>query len=366
MTIAFDATALYGRFGGVETLLWQMFSALRALDTENHYLVWVPADAPAPPAPPNERWQWRRLPFEGAHKLRRIAWQQLELPRLLLRERVDVLHSWNYVAPLWSPVPVVLNATDLIALNRPRFATRFNRWHYRALMPRNLRHAARVVVPSESVRAQVLCRAPHAQVRVVPLGVEAQFFEPVTVAQKTALRAKYNLPPRFVLFVGNFEPKKNLSGLMSTLARLPHAPPLVVAGGIKPWPGVERRLAQVKKLDFVPRDELPALYSLCEVFCFPSLAEGFGLPVLEALACGAPVVASTQVPIPDLKTVALCPNPRFPGAIARDLDALLRNSVLRRERGEQGREYARHFTWERAAREILAIYRELERELETR
>jgi glycosyltransferase involved in cell wall biosynthesis len=357
MKIAFDATALYGRRGGIENALWHTFAQLRALDRENQYLVYVPRDAPPPPAPDNSLWTWRRLPFDGENKIRRILWQQCELPLWLKREKCDLLHAWNYVMPLLAPVPTVLTIQDLIALDRPRFATRFNRLHYRAVMPQSLKRAARVVVTTEKTKAAVLRRAPQAQVRVVPLGVEPLFFEPVSDAQIAAVQAKYDLPEKFLLYVGNFEPKKNLPNLLAALKLLPEAPPLVLAGGIKPWPEIEKLLQGTWRIGFVGREELPALYTCCAAFCFPSFGEGFGLPVVEALACGAPVLASTQVPLPKLESVATLCEPHSPHSIARHLEALLREPASMAS-GEARRAYAAQFCWEDAARQTLDVYRE--------
>jgi glycosyltransferase involved in cell wall biosynthesis len=357
MRIAFDATALYGRRGGIENALWNTFSHLRALDRENRYLVFVPRDAPTPPPPENALWEWRRLSFDGHNKARRILWQQLELPLLLRREKCDILHAWNYVAPAHSPVPVVLTVQDLIALNRPRFATRANRFHYRAMMPRNLKTAARVLVTTPKIKAEVLRRAPRADVRVIPLGIDEIFFETPCAASVEAVRRNYELPPRFLLYVGNFEPKKNLPGLLQALKMLPDAPPLVIAGGIKPWPQTEKMLRGVQKLGFIPREDLPLIYGICEAFCFPSLCEGFGLPVLEALACGTKVLASKAVPIPGLSSVAELCEPRFPGSIAASLERLLQSPDSSAQWSAR-RDFAAQFRWENAARDTLAVYRE--------
>ena len=359
MKIVFDATALYGKMGGIQNALFHTFAALRELDKDNSYLVYVPADAPENLVS-SANWRYQRLPFRGADKLRRIVWQQLELPILLRRERADLLHCWNYVAPILAPIPTVLTVQDLIALNRPRFAARANRLHFRALMPQSLKRAARVLVTTPRGRAEVLARAPGARVRVIPLGVEAAFFDEVSAAHIERVRRKYELPPRFLFFLGNFEPKKNLPNLLRALRMLPGAPPLVVAGGLAPWPAVQRRLGNVQQLGFVPRGDVPALLRSCEIFCFPSLCEGFGLPILEALAVGAPVVASSAVPLPNLQSVALCPPPRFPRAIAEAVGKLLDDAELRAQMSAAGREYARPFTWENAARATLGVYREFE------
>ena len=231
----------------------------------------------------------------------------------------------------------------------------------RAVMPQSLRRAARVIVTSAPTRRAVLRRAPAADVRVVPLGIAPEFSAPVAPDAIAKVRHKYDLPPQFLFYLGNFEPKKNLPNLLRALRLLPGAPPLIVAGGIAPWPNSEILLRGIKRLGFVPRADLPALLGACAIFCFPSLCEGFGLPVLEALACGASVVASRAVPLPNLGEVALCPPPRSPRAIAEAIARLLGNDELRQKLGDAGRDYARAFTWERAARATLDLYREFER-----
>lgn len=360
MRIVFDATALHGtdgQRGGIENALWETFAHLRAIDGRHHYLVCIAADT-AVDWPDEPRWSWHRLPFNGAQKARRIWWQQFELPRLLRRTDADLLHCWNYVMPLASPVPTILTVQDLIALDNPAYARRANRLHYRAIMPQSLKRAARVIATTEQTRRAVLRRAPRADVRVIPLGVENEFTREIAPAAIEALRRKYDLPAKFLFFLGNFEPKKNLPNLLRALKLLPDAPPLIIAGGIAPWPETDELLRDVRQLGFVPRGDVAALLGACEIFCFPSLCEGFGLPVLEALACGAGVVASSQVPLPDLDNVALCPSPRSPRAVAAAITRLLHDEPLRAQLSAAGREYARAFTWEKTARATLDLYRE--------
>lgn len=358
MRIVFDATALHGtggQRGGIENALWETFAHLRAIDKRNFYLACIPADTKID-WPGDERWKWHRLPFEGAQKKRRILWQQFELPLLLRQIGADLLHAWNYVMPLASPVPTILTVQDTIALDRPRFALRANRLHYRALMPQSLKRAARVITTTERTRLAVLRRAARADVRVIPLGVAPEFTRDIAPAAIETVRRKYDLPARFLFYLGNFEPKKNLPSLLRALQWLPDAPPLVIAGGISPWPQFDQLLRGVRQLGFVPRGDVAALLGACEIFCFPSLCEGFGLPVLEALACGAPVVASSAVPLPNLKRVALCPPPHQPREIADAIARLLSDDNLRAQMSVVGREYARAFAWEKTARSTLDLY----------
>jgi len=201
------------------------------------------------------------------------------------------------------------------------------------------------------------------RVRVVPLGVDELFFRDVTPAQIAEVRRIHQLPPRFCFFLGNFEPKKNLANLLRAFDRLEsvrmNTPPLVIAGGVRPWSGHEKTLGRVQLLGYLEREQLPALFAASEVFCFPSLSEGFGLPVLEAMAAGVPVVASHNVPLPCLRDVALLAEPRSPFSIAGQVERILDDAFLREELRFTGRAYAREFTWRRTGERILDIYREL-------
>ncbi len=351
MKIALDATPLYGELGGVERALWQTLLALHELDLPHEFHVFVPRDAPASPLG-KANWQWRRLPFAGADKLRRIVWQQGELPLLLLREGFDWLHASNYVMPLLSPVKTLVSVPDLIALDFPRFATQANRLHYRAVLPATLRRATVVLAPTPRGRAAILRRAPEARVVVAPMGVEPEFRVPVPEAERATVRLKYDLPPRFLLFAGNLEPKKNLPRLLRALELLGDAaPPLALVGGLKPWPNLVELKQRARFLGFVSRAELRVLMGTCAAFCFPSLAEGFGLPVVEALAAGARVVASSAVPIPGLEQVAPMPDPRSVAAIA---DAI--RAALATPPSDAGRDWSRQFTWAETARIIAQTY----------
>jgi len=150
------------------------------------------------------------------------------------------------------------------------------------------------------------------------------------------------------LYAGNFEPKKNLPRLIQAVASLgKNAPELVFCGGIKPWRELEQSQLHARFLGFVSRGDLRVLMSACRVFCFPSLAEGFGLPVLEALACGAHVVASTEVPIAGLESVARTPNPRFWRSIAGAIEVALEDDSFEATRA---RDFARGFSWQQTAR----------------
>lgn len=370
MRIAIDATALYGRYGGVEYALWNLLRALGAQAETIEYCVYIPHDGPPPallqPFPKN--WRWVRLPFRGDQRLKRILWQQLVLPLQLRARGCTLLHAPTYVLPLLNKVlnrswrvPIILTVYDLIALESPQFATPSNRLHYGVMLPRSIHIADRIIVPSETVREGVLRQSLQAanKLRVVPLGVEPLFFQERSTLLLDEVRGRYSLPEKYLLFVGNFEPKKNLERILQALEKLPDAPPLVISGGARAWHAVQSTPG-VQTIGYVRRRDLPALYAQCEAFVFPSLAEGFGLPVLEALASGAPVVTSTSVALPNLNdVVALC-DPCSVESIAATIKRVLDNAAFSHHLRTAGKEYARPFTWSQAAQQTLEIYREFD------
>jgi len=362
MRIGIDATALYGRYGGVQYAVWNLLFALSRLAHGNEYIVYIPANGPPPRLRQkfDARLHWRILPFNGQQRLKRIAWQQLELPGLLEREQCDLLYAPTYVAPVLPPVPVVLTVFDIIALQYPQFATTANRLHYQMLLPASIRRAARIAVPSEEVRkkigerfgAKVLLKT-----HVVPLGLEPLFFEKQTTAQIEAIRQQYQLPQKYFLFVGNREPKKNIDGLIAAYQLLKShrkdAPALVLAGGARPWKNQLFETEDVHEIGYIRRRHLPALYAGSAGLVFPTLAEGFGLPVLEALASGAPVITTRAVPIPGIANVAQIVNPHSKNEIAKAMEKLLDDSENANRARAEGPNFAAPFTWKRAARQML-------------
>jgi glycosyltransferase involved in cell wall biosynthesis len=232
-----------------------------------------------------------------------------------------------------------------------------------------VRRAACIVTVSEGVREELMGRLGVAADRITVIHEAAPpGFEPVENPSRLgAIRERYHLPSRFVLFVGLLEPKKNLPRLLDALGRL-HAGgekiPLVLAGA-RGWAvdDLDARVASsglassVRFLGPVSDEDLAALYSAADCFCFPSLYEGFGLPVLEAMACGTPVVASTRGALPELTAgAALLVDPLDVGALAEAIRRLWNDGTLRLELRERGLTRAKAFSWQRAAQETLAVY----------
>jgi glycosyltransferase involved in cell wall biosynthesis len=235
---------------------------------------------------------------------------------------------------------------------------------------RRVAHAAtRVIADSESARGDLvrLLRADERRVDVVPLGVDARFRPPAPADLERATR-RLGLRPPYLLFVGNLEPRKNLPGLIDAFRRVrashPSPPRLVVAGKVawKSGPLLEALAAPdlrdtVQVTGYVDAEDLPALYGGAEAFVFPSFWEGFGLPVLEAMGCGTPVVVSRVAALPEVAgDAAVWVDPASAESIANGILEVLTQPARRAQLVAKGLARAREFPWERTARSTLATY----------
>ena len=297
-------------------------------------------------------------------------WDQVALPRALARDGVSVFLSPYYKGPLVAPCPVVLTIHDLFFIG---YAGR-RRPLYDATMTRvarlYARRASAIVADSEHSKRAIVARlgiAP-AKVTVIPVALGAEFRpEPLT----DAVKLRYGIASPYILYVGNFMPHKNLPRLLSAYAALPgtlragHA--LVLAGGDRVGrPTLEAMAARLGVADrvlfpgLVHDPDLPALYAGAAVFVLPSLEEGFGLPALEAMACGAPVVASNRGALPEVVgDAALIVDPDAEAEIAHALARVLSDAPLARDLGSRGRARAPLFAPERTAERVVALLRDV-------
>ena len=313
----------------------------------------------------------RRLPEPS-----RLWWDQVSLPRALARDRAHAFLSPYYKAPLRAPCPVVITIHDLLFLDEDAYRQRGRRRVFRAAFVPFARaiaaRAAAVVTDSEHSRDCIvrLLGVPPRKVRVVPIGLPAGHRRVEDTAPLERVRARYGLRVPYLLYVGNFKPHKNLPRLLRAFAALPddlRAPYQLVLAGARDAssPGVEtevRRLgiaAQVRLAGFVDDEDLPALYTGATALLLPSLSEGFGIPVIEAMACGTPVVCSNVAPLRDVAgDAAVLVDPHREPAIAAGLAALLADEGLRRRLAARGERRAQAFTAAASARTIAAVLRE--------
>jgi glycosyltransferase involved in cell wall biosynthesis len=293
----------------------------------------------------------RRYALGGSSRalvpVRDIGWYLAALPVRARRDAMEVLHCPTQRAPLRSSVPLVVTFHDLAVLRHPETFNRWTREYSRRILPRVARAATRVIAVSEFTKRELLelLDVPEEKVRVIPNAVG----EPFT-ADGEAAEGDY------VLAVSTLEPRKNLPRLVEAYGRAQlNGLPLLVAGAVG-WGGVRVEGDSVRWLGEVSDEELARLYRGARCVAYVSLYEGFGLPVLEAMACGTPVVAGRTGALEEVSgDAAVLVDPLDPDAIAAGLaEALDRRDELR----ERGLERARTFDWHEVARETVAVYRE--------
>jgi glycosyltransferase involved in cell wall biosynthesis len=291
--------------------------------------------------------------------------EQLILARQLRTLGADVTHFPYFILPYAAPRPWVVTIHDAIPQRFPRYYRLHQRWAYHLATRLALRGAARVVCVSAATRDDLRAAfgLPEERARVVYEAADARF-HPCAPDEVAAVRARYALPETYLLYLGINKPHKNLPALVEAYAQLLDAPPLVLAGREDPrYPQARRRaelLGLGERVRFpgaIADADLPALYSGAHAFAFVSEYEGFGLPPLEAMACGAPVLCSDAPSLVEVVgPAALVVAPADRGAIAAGLERLLANADLRAGLREQGLELARKYTWDRAAEETWRVY----------
>lgn len=308
-----------------------------------------------------------RLPTEN--RLARIAWERAVWPWQARRDRLSLIHSMAFVMPRFAPCPVAVTIYDLSFVHYPEDFPAMQQRYLMAETARSCREARRIVTISESGRQDVHERfgVPLERIEVVRPGV-ADHYRPLPDQAVAAFRARNGLPERFLLHVGTLQPRKNIPLLLEALSRLNRPDlPLVLAGG-KGWI-YEAIFARVQELGlsdrvhfagYVPDEDLPFWYNAATALVCPSRYEGFGLPVIEALACGTPVLASNTSSLPEAGgTAARYFDPQSAGELADLLASFLADETSRDRARQAGPAQAARFTWERAGQEMAAVYRRL-------
>jgi glycosyltransferase involved in cell wall biosynthesis len=364
--IAINTLAMRSELYGVGNYIKNLVAALSRIDSENEYLLFVSRENAHHLAglPANFR-----LELAPGGRGLRLPWEQTVLPFLLQRKRIDVYHGPMFVAPFVKTCRQVVSILDMTFHLTPSRHSLHKQIYFRSIIPRMVRRSDYVITISESTKRDVLAllKTDDEKVFVTHLGVDPRF-KPVADSRKLAeIRGKYNLPREFVLFVGLIEPRKNLDTLLDAyLADSVSAHFDLVLAGSLGWgfSDLMRKInsngarGSVRMLGYVDDADLPGLYTASAAFVYPSFYEGFGLPVLEAMACGAPVITSNVSSLPEVTgDAAILINPHSVQDLAGALQRVLRDGDLRAALSERAIERAGKFTWEQTARKTLEVYK---------
>ncbi len=311
---------------------------------------------------------WTRWPTSSVPV--RIAWEQLAVPLLSRRLALDIVHGPVHVVPLSGRTPSVVTVHDLAYLLFPECYSLAQRCYIGSVTRASVRKARRVIVVSEHTGRDVAERlgVPAEKITIVPNGVGSEFF-PRSGAEIESFRAAHQLPATFILFVGTLQPRKNLLGLMRAYAALrpEDRVPLYVVGAPgwmyadifdeAAWLGIAD---SVVFPGYVSPATLPLWYSAATAFVYPSFYEGFGLPVLEAMACGTAVITSNVSSLPEVAgDAALLVKPDETEQLADAMLRVLGDEQCRAEMACRGLHRASRFSWERMARETASVYRDV-------
>jgi len=375
MRIGFDVRSFLRDETGIGVYYRNLLFALAEIDSDHHYCLFSASrrDRFDPGRlPPFRHMTFRDLAWPS--RLMDFAWYRLAWPPLdtFLRCRLDLTHS---------PTPLILpsrgrnivTAHDLFFLEHPGQTDRHTRRYFVRRAARSLRRADGVIAVSHHVHARLLDLVEGldpSRVRVIHHGTDPDFARSVPPERLTEIRKRYRLPEKFILFVGASEPRKNLPRLIRALPRMRRqfrAVVLVIVGRrgsdhanvmeTVTREGVESR---VRWLDYCPSADLRGLYDLAEMLVFPSLCEGFGLPLLEAMAAGLPAAVANAAALPEIAgESALTFDPLDPEDMARRIEEVLESDALRRRLREAGRKRSETFDWKKTAAETLSFYRDV-------
>lgn len=352
------------RSAGIHGYLFNTLAHLPAADPDLSFTLLVGRGR----LPDHAAWRISRSRISTRHPLARIAWEQVIAPLQLAQLRPDLLHGMGYALPLMWRGPSLVTIYDLSFLRYPERLGAARRLYLRAITRVSARQARRVIAISESGKTEIagLLGVPPGQIDVAVPGVGPEF-RPLPDREVADFRIRHNLPGRFILHVGTLEPRKNLETLLHAYARLPQRPAvrLALVGGRGWQTGPIFALIEALGLQqdvwlpgYVSNEALPMWYNAADLFVYPSLYEGFGLPILEAMACGLPVIASDTTSLPEaVGPGGLLVPPLDAEAWAQAMARLLDDAALRQEQIERGRRWAGQFTWNNTARLTAAAYR---------
>lgn len=366
MRIALNILASGGSLSGMARYARNLIPSLAKVDERNEYVLYVSRDEALRYSGLGANFQ---LAPTVASRPLRIMWEQTGLPADLKQRRIDVFHGLSFVTPLVKTCRQVVTVHDMTFFLFPQYHGFIKRHYFRSLIPRCVRRADQVIADSESTKADIvrILGAEAEKIKVAYLGTDERFRPGKDAATSSRLRANYGLSRKVILFVGLIEPRKNLETLIRAYAMLAGAARdscLVLAGPLGwGYQAVFQAVSECGVKDrvifpgFVPEEELPGLYNLADVFVYPSLYEGFGLPVLEAMACGVPVITSNVSSMPEIAGgAALLVEPSDARGLACAIGRVLADQELRQRMSREGIERSSPFTWERTARETLAAY----------
>ena len=370
MKIAIEAQRIFRtNKHGMDFVALETIRELQKIDQENEYYILV--------APGEDHCL---VPSSNMHIVEIKCptyplWEQMALPSAVKKIKPDILHCTSNTAPIYCKVPLILTLHDIIFLEKKAGANHSMYqnlgWHYRRLVvPRILSKCKKIITVSqfECDRIQNMLHLPSGQLIAIHNGFSNRF---KPIADTYAITSKYLTAEKYIFFLGNTDPKKNTARTLKAYSRYlkqsKHPLPLLIADlqeSVIDRLLQEEGITEIKSMlsypGYITHADLPAIYNGASAFLYPSLRESFGIPLLEAMACGTPVVTSCTSAIPEIAgSGAILINPEDVNAIAEQLLRLEENPLFREEQINYGFERVKAFSWEQTARKLLKIYKQI-------
>ncbi len=362
MRFSVDAHAIGCHLTGNEVYIRNLLHEFARLNKTDEFVAYIgKPDAPSY-IPEKIRTRW-----VSDNPYKRLAY---DLPRAVRQDQPGLLHV-QYTGPLFTDIPIVVSVHDVSYLEHPQYFTKYRAHQLKITVKRTVERAAAVLTPSEFSRTSILrhYRVDPAKVHVVPNAVSSEFRPIERFTAQREIQKKFAIPAPFVLMVGDLQPRKNHLGLIRAFEQLlmqhPQLPHHLVFVGKETWYTNEVRRAidlssvkgRVHLTGFVHDSDLVHFYGACDLFVFPSFYEGFGLPILEAMACGRAVACSNTTAMPEVANAAgILFSPASDREMTRAMADVLLDSDLRQRLERLGTQRAAQFSWEKSAQMTLDVY----------
>lgn len=361
-----------GKVGGTETYLRNLIQELILLDKENQYVLFTNQESAKSFNPLPSSWQEVVCDISSRVKPYRVYWEQRVLPRKAEELKIDVLHSPGYVSVTRGNFAKVVTIHSMHYYYTPEFFSFPKRWYWKYWIPKSARVSDIVISVSESLSKDIstIMKIPKDRIRTTPLAVSPVFSITKTKDEIDRFLKNIKISQPYLLCVATFNRHKNLIPLVRSFSKMKQqytCPHQLVLVGIK-TDYFEQVNAEIQKSDYkndihvlspYPNEELPLLYQGADLFVLLSLVEGFGLPVLEAMAGGTPVLCSNRTSLPEVAgDAAILVDPEDESAIVTSLINLLQNPELRKSLSEKGKEQVKKFSWRKTAELTLSAYQD--------
>ncbi len=357
---------------GMDVVAIELIKNLQALDHKNEYVIFSRKGVDD-----HTIEESANFALDKFSAITYADWEQIQLPARMRKKKIEILHCTANTAPLQCPVPLLLTLHDIIYLENVDFkgtayqnlGNLYRRW----LVPKIVKKASLILTVSEFEKENILRRLPSTEGKVEVLynGVSPQFNAGYTSQQVSDFRKEFDLPGKFIMFLGNTAPKKNTLNVIKAFVDLclknGNETPIVLLDYKKEL--VVKRLEELQQPGlinrfifpgYVPHHKIPLMYNAATIFLYPSLRESFGLPILEAMACGTPVITSNTSSMPEIAgNAALLVDPYNSNELTTAMHSLLSNDMLLADLKLKGIKRAESFTWKASAEKLLQIYEHL-------